>query len=142
MSKAIALIGKGSRVAVDLDSVLDRLPDSLIHSLSVDPVGTVVDYKMTDGTGIGVVLKLADGSINWFFQEELLNPDDENDSRSIDIFGFRSQEVDRSLVNFSKNNKTGRKTYSISVEPCPVGLGLLNPIYFLKWLLYSLKDVY
>ena len=38
-----------------------------------DPSGTVIDYKMTDGTGIGLVLKLSDGSFIWFFQDELLS---------------------------------------------------------------------
>lgn len=34
-------------------------------------VGTIKDYKMTDGSGIGVVVKFDDKSATWFFEDEL-----------------------------------------------------------------------
>jgi len=34
-------------------------------------VGTVKDYKMTDGSGIGVVVQFDDRSATWFFEDEI-----------------------------------------------------------------------
>ena len=52
----------GSRVKINLDEVKDRISGNLIKKISTDPRATVIDYKMTDGGGVGVVLKLADGT--------------------------------------------------------------------------------
>ena len=71
MPKAAALNRIGSTVKVNLDKVRDRIPVKLLNQLSDDPRGKVVDYKMTDGLGIGVVLKLSDGSTSWFFEDEV-----------------------------------------------------------------------
>jgi len=71
MPKAAALNRIGSTVKVNLDKVRDRIPVKLLNQLSDDPRGRVLDYKMTDGLGIGVVLKLSDGSTSWFFEDEV-----------------------------------------------------------------------
>ena len=71
MSKAGTLKRIGSSVKVNLDLVRDRIPSTLIQKLANDPRGKVCGYKMTDGTGIGLVLELSDGSTNWFFEEEI-----------------------------------------------------------------------
>lgn len=34
-------------------------------------VGTVKGYKMTDGSGVGVVVEFEDKSSTWFFEDEL-----------------------------------------------------------------------
>ncbi len=70
---ATATLNKiGTSVRVDLDRIRDRVPGTLLKLLTNNPRGKVVDYKMTDGMGIGVVLELSDGSISWFFSEELI----------------------------------------------------------------------
>ncbi len=66
-----AICRVGSRVKVNLDLVRDRIPSNLIKTLANDPKGKVLDYKMTDGTGIGVILELSDGTTSWFFDEEI-----------------------------------------------------------------------
>ena len=71
MPQAATLSRIGAQVKVELDLVKDRIPANLIQSLSVNPRGKVVDYKMTDGTGIGVVLELSDGTTSWFFNDEI-----------------------------------------------------------------------
>ena len=71
MKQIQTLMELGSTVEVDLLLVHDRIPDELLKLLIDNPVGTVIDYKMTDGSGTGVVLRLEDGSFNWFFYEEL-----------------------------------------------------------------------
>ncbi len=71
MAKANTLTRIGSNVRVQIDQVRDRIPKSLLSKLRDNPRGRVVDYKMTDGTDIGVVLELSDGSTSWFFNEEI-----------------------------------------------------------------------
>ena len=34
-------------------------------------VGTITGYKMTDGSGVGVVVEFDDKSASWFFEDEL-----------------------------------------------------------------------
>ena len=34
-------------------------------------VGTVKNYKMTDGSGVGVVVQFDDRSSSWFFEDEI-----------------------------------------------------------------------
>ena len=71
MAKPASLTRIGSKIKINIERVRDRIPSDLIQQLSEDPRGTVMDYKMTDGRGIGLVLKLKDGSQNWFFEDEV-----------------------------------------------------------------------
>ena len=71
MAKPASLTRIGSKIKINIERVRDRIPSDLIEQLSEDPRGTVMDYKMTDGRGIGLVLKLKDGSQNWFFEDEV-----------------------------------------------------------------------
>ena len=71
MAKPTSLSRIGSKIKINIERVRDRIPSDLIDQLSQDPRGTVIDYKMTDGRGIGLVLKLKDGSKNWFFENEV-----------------------------------------------------------------------
>ena len=72
MTQAATLSKIGTRVKVDLDRVRDRIPSSLLKTLSTDPRGRVKDYKMTDGYGIGLILELSDGTSSWFFANEIV----------------------------------------------------------------------
>ena len=71
MPQPATLTRIGSSIKINLDRVRDRIPPNLAEQLSKNPRGTVIDYKMTDGMGIGLVLKLKDGSQNWFFEDEV-----------------------------------------------------------------------
>jgi len=71
MSQSATTLRIGSRVKVDLEKVKDRIPSSLANLLKNDPRGTIKDYKMTDGMGVGLILELGDGTSSWFFDEEI-----------------------------------------------------------------------
>ena len=71
MPQAAALTRIGSTIKINLEKVQDRIPSKLLNQLSNNPRGKVIDYKMTDGIGIGVVVQLSDGSTSWFFEDEL-----------------------------------------------------------------------
>ncbi len=71
MNQGATSLRIGSKVRVDLSTLRDRIPTNLVKKLEENPRGTLIDYKMTDGQGVGVVLELNDGSKSWFFEDEI-----------------------------------------------------------------------
>jgi len=67
MSQAAITIGSKVRVT----RVRDRIPADLVAALQADASATVTDFKVTDGKGIGVVVKLSNGTTTWFFDDEI-----------------------------------------------------------------------
>ena len=57
----------GQRVKVY--RIRDRVSGSVADKLG--KIGTVKEYKMTDGSGVGVVVKFDDRSATWFFEDEI-----------------------------------------------------------------------
>ncbi len=47
----------------------DRVPDSVIQRLG--QVGTIRDFKMTDGSGVGLLIQFEDKCSTWFFEDEV-----------------------------------------------------------------------
>ena len=47
----------------------DRVSNAIAQKLG--KVGTIEGYKVTDGMGIGVVVKFEDNSATWFFEDEI-----------------------------------------------------------------------
>jgi hypothetical protein len=68
MAQAGITIGSKVRVI----RVRDRIPADLVAALKTDATGTVRDYRVTDGNGIGVVVELSEGgATTWFFDDEI-----------------------------------------------------------------------
>ena len=61
----------GNSVRVNLELSKDRLNQEIINALNISSVGKISDFKITDGKGIGVVLKLSNGKEQWFFENEI-----------------------------------------------------------------------
>lgn len=47
----------------------DRVSPGVASKLG--KVGTIKAYKMTDGSGVGVVVEFEDKTATWFFEDEL-----------------------------------------------------------------------
>ena len=62
---------KGQRLKIDINEVKDRLPRNILEVIRQNPIVELVGYKMVDGNQFGLVVKLQDGKINWFFEKEL-----------------------------------------------------------------------
>ncbi len=71
MAESPTLTRIGSNVTIQVDQVRDRIPGNLLKTIKANPRGRVIDYKMTDSNGIGLILELNDGTTSWFFQEEI-----------------------------------------------------------------------
>ena len=62
---------KGQRLKIEINEVKDRLPKNILEVIRKHPIVELVGYKMVDGNQFGLVVKLQDGKVNWFFEEEL-----------------------------------------------------------------------
>ena len=47
----------------------DRVSNDIVGKLG--KIGTVQEFKMTDGSGVGAVVAFDDNSTSWFFEDEL-----------------------------------------------------------------------
>lgn len=62
----------GARVKVT--RLRDRVPRAMVDKLRQAPGanhGKVTDFRMTDGSGIGVMVTFPDGGSSWFFNDEV-----------------------------------------------------------------------
>ena len=120
----------GNSVKVNLDLSKDRLTKEIIEALNYSSIGRIIDFRITDGKGIGVVLKLSNGKEQWFFEDEVdLLDEDGNVIKKFNDAKEKNNLLLNSLrgLNYKNRNKVGE---------------LLNPINFLIWLIVSLKDIF
>ncbi len=54
---------------VKVKRLRDRVPSKVVDKLG--KVGTIKDFKMTDGSGVGAVVAFDDNFTSWFFEDEL-----------------------------------------------------------------------
>ena len=120
----------GNLVQVNLELSKDRLTKETIDAINVSSLGKISDFRITDGKGIGVVLRLSNGKEQWFFEDEIDFLDENGNviKKNIDkkennnfIFDFSRE------LNYENKNKVNE---------------LLNPINFFLWLIVSLKDIF
>ena len=120
----------GNYVQVNLELSGDRLTKETIDAINVSSLGKISDFRITDGKGIGVVLKLSNGKEQWFFEDEIdlldengdvLKKNDNKEENSNFIFDFLRG------LNYENKNKASE---------------LLNPINFFIWLVVSFKDIF
>ena len=128
-----------SDVQVDLSRLeINRFSKDTLRTLRGDPSGKVIDYKMTDGGGIGLTLRLKDGSVNWFFDYEIVKALEKQNNylnKEVKIEKKYASEDPIISLPFIKNISTPKKNINdISY--------IINPINFLSWLIYSIKDVF
>ncbi len=71
MIKDSSTLEKGQNLRVEINEVKDRLPQNILEIIRKEPLVELVGYKMVDGNQFGLVVKLMNGEINWFFEKEL-----------------------------------------------------------------------
>ena len=71
MIKDSSTLQKGQLLRVEIKEVKDRLPLNILEDIRKEPIVELVGYKMVDGNEFGLVVKLNNGEINWFFEKEL-----------------------------------------------------------------------
>ena len=120
----------GNKVLVNLELSKDRLTKEIIDALKISSIGKICDFRITDGKGIGVVLKLSDGKEQWFFEEEIdLLDENGNVIKKIN----KAKENNNLLIDTLKGFNYENKNKIIE---------LINPINFFLWLVVSFKDIF
>ena len=71
MIKDSSTLQKGQILRIEINEVKDRLPQNILELIKKEPTVELVGYKMVDGNQFGLVVKLKNGQINWFFDNEL-----------------------------------------------------------------------
>ena len=71
MIRDSSTLQKGQNLRVEINEVKDRLPQNIFEIISREPIVELVGYKMVDGNQFGLVVRLNNGEINWFFEKEL-----------------------------------------------------------------------
>ena len=120
----------GNSVQVNLELSKDRLSKEVVDAINVSSVAKISDFRITDGKGIGVILKLSNGKEQWFFENEIELLDENGDviKRNND-----KKENSNLIINFFRG---------INYENKNKVSELLNPINFFLWLVVSFKDIF
>ena len=120
----------GNSVQVNIEQSKDRLTKEIIDAINVSSVGKIIDFRITDGKGIGVILQLSNGKVQWFFEDEIDLLDENgnllkkiNDNEENNKFAFNFLE----RLKYENKNNVGE---------------LLNPINFFLWLVVSFRDIF
>ena len=120
----------GTTVKVNLEHSKDRLTKETIEAINNSSKCTISDFKITDGKGIGVIVNLSNGKNEWFFENEIQILDDE---------GNIIEEENK--IKYKDNNFIYNAVNNINYTPKYKSNELLNPINFITWLIFSLKDI-
>ena len=120
----------GNFVQINLELSKERITKEVLDAINVSSVAKISDFRITDGKGIGVILKLSNGKEQWFFEDEInlldengnvIKKNNDKKENSIFIFDFLKG------LNYENKSKVSE---------------LLNPINFFIWLIVSFKDIF
>ena len=120
----------GSSVKVNLELSKDRLTQETIDAINISSESKISDFRITDGKGIGVVLKLSNGKEQWFFENEIEILDENGNILKEEINTNENTNLIFEIIkdlNYENKNKIS---------------DLLNPINFIVWLIVSVRDIF
>ena len=119
----------GNTVKVNLELSKDRLTRETFEAINISSECTIIDFKITDGKGIGVIVNLSNGKQEWFFENEIQFLDKEGNI----IEKNENKNENPNIVFFDFKNLNYETNFKLSE--------LLNPINFMNWLIVSVKDI-
>ena len=120
----------GSSVQINLGLSKDRLTKETIDAINVSSLGKISDFRITDGKGIGVVLRLSNGKEQWFFEDE------------IDLLDENGNVIKKILDTKENSNFIFDFFKGLNYENKNKVSELLNPVNFFIWMIVSFKDIF
>ena len=127
------LIPIGAKIKVDKSKIENLLPNKLLDDLPQMINGEIVDYKMTDGMGIGYVLMTENDLKIWIFNSEL------NEQTRIE---YKIEDKNKSYNQESSNLILGRYKVKYEMNGNRNIKTIANPINLINWLIFTLKDIF
>ncbi len=127
------LIPIGAKVKVDKSKIENLLSNKLLDDLPQIVNGEIVDYKMTDGMGIGYVLMTENNLKIWIFNTEL-NEQTRKEYRLEETNKYNNLRnsdliLGKYKVTYEINGNRNIKT-------------IANPINLINWLIFTMKDIF
>ena len=126
------LIPIGAKITVEKSKIENFLPNKLLNDLPQIISGEIVDYKMTDGMGIGYVLMTDHNEKIWIFNTEL-NEKTKSEYEIEDKNNTHNQRTNDRLIERYKITYYINGSRNINT--------ITNPINLIKWLMFTLKDI-
>ena len=120
----------GNSVQINLELSKDRLTKDVVDAINVSSVAKISDFRITDGKGIGVILKLSNGKEQWFFEDE------------IDLLDENGDVIKKNIDKKENSNFLFDFLIGLKYENKDKISELLNPINFFLWLVVSFKDIF
>ena len=120
----------GNSVQINLELSKDRLTKDVVDAINVSSVAKISDFRITDGKGIGVILKLSNGKEQWFFEDE------------IDLLDENGNVIKKNIDKKVNSNFKFDFLRGFNYENKNKVSELLNPINFFIWLVVSFKDIF
>ena len=127
------LIPIGEKIKVDKSRIENLLPNKLFDKLPQMIKGEIIDYKMTDGMGIGYVLMTENNLKIWIFTSEL------NEQTIIE---YKIKGTDKSYNVQTNDIFLGKYKVIYQIDGNKKIKSILNPINYIKWLIFTLKDIF
>ncbi|MGK7921481.1 MAG: DUF2862 domain-containing protein [Trichodesmium sp.] len=56
---------------VKVKGIKQKIPNNIINRLKQNPIGTIKEFKMVDGSGIGYWVEFEAKMGTWFFEDEI-----------------------------------------------------------------------
>ena len=126
------LIPIGAKIKVDKSKIENLLSRKLFDDLPQIINGEIIDYKMTDGMGIGYVLITENNLKIWIFNTEL-------NGQTIKEY---SLEDTNKYYNPKNNNLIlGKYKVTYEINGNKNIKTIANPINLINWLIFTIKDV-
>ena len=120
----------GNSVQVNLELSKDRLTKETIDAINVSSLCKIIDFRITDGKGIGVILQLSNGQEQWFFEDE------------IDLLDENGNVIKKNYDKQKNSNYIFDFLRGLNYENKNKVSELLNPINFFIWMFVSFKDIF
>ena len=127
------LIPIGTKIKVDKSKIENLLPNKLMNDLPQAINGEIVDYKMTDGMGIGYVLMTENNLKIWIFNTEL----NEQTRRE-----YKIEDTNKSHNKKNNDLILGKYKVAYEIHGNRNIKTIANPINLISWLIFTLKDIF
>ena len=127
------LLPIGAKIKLSKSKIENILPSKLLDTLPKQINGEIVDYKMTDGMGIGYVLMTETNQKIWIFNTEL------NEQTRKE---YRLEEINKYYNSKNSDLILGKYKVAYEINGNRNIKTLANPINLINWLGFTMKDIF